>query len=103
MNSDPFGMYDNGVQLTDAPDEMKLAWERYDEASTLQERLIVIDLRITNAIIMQTAVTRAALRDKELLMGECECPDDGRSVCQKCGAYARVIAWDKQRKESNNE
>ena len=100
MNSDPFGMYDNGVQLTAAPDEMKLAWERYDEASKLQDRLIADKLNITDAIFMAAAVTRAAHHDKELLMGECECPDDGRSVCQKCGAYARVLAWDKQRKEN---
>ena len=100
MNSDPFGMYDNGVQLTTQPDELQLAWERYDEASKIQDRLIADKLNISDAIIMQAAVTRAAHRDKELLMGECECPDDGRSVCQKCGAYARVIAWDKQRKEN---
>ena len=106
--TDPLGMESDAPIIT-PPDVLELAWERYDEASTAAEnartdyanmthgRIITLDNMADNATL-RTCIAASAHADKEALMGECTCPDDGLTTCDKCSAYARVIAWDNERK-----
>ena len=78
-----------------APDIITLAWARYDQAAMRLDRLIVEANDSKDAVVMAEQIELDRLADKEALMGECECSEhpDAETVCAKCAAYCRVIAW----------
>ena len=97
MSEDYFGLLDESKPIYKAPDVILMAWERYDEAATTLHRQNLVKLEAGEAVKKAAAAEQAAHADKEYLIGECECPDDERTTCPKCAAYARVIEWSKQR------
>ena len=97
MSEDYFGLLDESKPIYKAPDVILMAWERYDEAATTLHRQNLVKLEAGEAVKKAAAAEQAAHEDKECLMGECECPDDGTAKCQKCRAYTRVIEWSNHR------
>ena len=96
LSDDYFGLYTD-VPVKDGIDIIALAWARYDEIAINLDRLVKVYLEASRAVSEATKKEFDAHADKEYLMGECECPDDERTTCPKCAAYARVIEWSKQR------
>ena len=91
-----FGM-NTKTPIAPPVDIIALAWARYDEIAMRLDRLIVEELNARDAVAIAADAEKAAHADKEALMGECTCPDDDRTTCQKCVAWIRVIGWSKQR------
>jgi len=97
MSEDYFGLLDESKPIYKAPDVIALAWARYDELATRLDRLIQDQLIFGEAVKKAAVAELDAHTDKEYLMGECVCPDDGSAKCQKCRAYTRVIEWSNHR------